>query len=473
MRYKMALAGALLATSLFAHATPVIKGNTMIQSAILDRHIANARSGSYEEVARLIVSVYEQFGYVGVKAIVQDNVITIVEPGSSVEGDYDDRWLSKEEGQVLDVETINDSMAMADVNNRFGVLDVAVGDLRQDGSVGVSMKREQSSKPYAASVSYSSHGQDASARDLVTVSGGTHVGGGVRVDGAYTHGASSLRDESKGGEYRSVYVNAKKATPYGEFNASVSDSHNKVGGKDATRYDYELAGDTRRYSAGHRYVVKGVGTLSNSLNWVKRDQDFGLFGLSESQDYKSWNSRYYGKFGAHQFNASFTQGLGGRRDFNMIPLMGEFNPNFHAIQLGYATSGVFANQALGYGVSGSIFNGSKDMPSSERMSLGGPGRGSSHNNGVVSGYKGYFAEARLYGMNNLSPVHDLSLKPYLSLNGGQTTDAIGTDIEIYAVEGGILAKWNQLSGGVSYSDSIKTKNVEADARTNLMINYDF
>lgn len=472
MRMKLALAGALLSVCMAVQATPVIKGNTIIDSRILDRHIAYAKPKSYDEVARLIVNVYEQFGYVGVKAIVEDNVITIVEPGSTIAGDYDSEWVQSE-GGVLDVQTINNSMAMADITNRFEVMDVAVGDIREDGSVNVNINRAKSAKPYAASVSYSTLGQDASARDLVSASGGMHVGGGVRVDGAITKGISSLRKESRGGNYHSAFVNAKKATPYGEFNASVSDSHNEIGGKDATRYDYELAGDTRRYSVGHRYVVHGKGTLVNSLNWVKRDQNFGLFNLSEEQDYKSWNGRYYGSFGGHQFNASLTQGLGGKRELNQIPLMGEFNPNFHAVQLGYATSGIFPVKSLGYGISASVFSGSKDMPSSERMSLGGPGRGSSQNNGVVSGHKGYFGEARLYGMNNISPISDMSLRPYLSINGGMTTDVLGNDLELYSAETGLLAKSGNVSGSVSYADTLYSKDIDKDRRLNMSVNYEF
>jgi hemolysin activation/secretion protein len=472
MRMKLALAGALLSVCMAVQATPVIKGNTIIDSRILDRHLAMAKPKSYDEVARLIVDVYEQFGYVGVKAIVDGNVITIVEPGSTIAGDYDSQWVQGE-GGVLDVQTINNSMAMADITNRFEVMDVAVGDIREDGSVNVNINRAKSAKPYAAAVSYSTLGQDASARDLVSASGGMHVGGGVRVDGAITKGLSSLRKESKGGNYHSAFVNAKKATPYGEFNASVSDSHNEIGGKDATRYDYELAGDTRRYSVGHRYVVQGKGTLVNSLNWVKREQNFGLFNLTEEQDYKSWNSRYYGSFGGHQFNASLTQGLGGKRDFNLIPLMGEFNPNFHTVQLGYATSGIFPVKSLGYGVSASVFSGSKDLPSSERMSLGGPGRGSSHNNGAVSGHKGYFGEARLYGMNNISPITDLSLRPYLSINGGMTTDVLGNDLELYSAETGLLAKSGNVTGSVSYADTLYSKDIDKDRRLNMNVNYDF
>lgn len=113
------------------------------------------------------------------------------------------------------------------------------------------------------------------------------------------------------------------------------------------------------------------------------------------------------------------------------------------------------------------------MPSSERMSLGGPGRGSSHNNGVVSGYKGQFGEARLYGMRNLSPIADMSLRPYLSVNGGATTNASGESLGVYSAEAGLLGKWDSVTGSLSYADTISTKNIDKDRRMNMNLNYEF
>lgn len=471
MKIKALAASIVLAYSAFGHAAPLINGNKLIDNNVIDRNLGYAKPKSIEEAARIIVGVYEQYGYLGVKASVTGNTITIIEPGAEVSGDYDKGWLPESDGVVL-IGDIENSMAMADVNNRFETMDVVVGDLREGGKVDMNLQRSKSQKPYEASVSLSTKGQDTTARDLVTVQGATHVGGGVRVDAAYTQGLDSLRDESEGGEYKAARVSARKATQYGEFTLSGDISDNKVGGKEATRFDYEMAGETRRLSVGHRYSVQKVGTLTNALTWTKRSQDFGLFDATEEQDYKTWNVGYYGKFGAHQVNAMITKGLAGDRKYNLVPLMGSFNKNFYSAQLGYGTSGLISGTKLGYGLSGSYFSGSKDMPSAERMSVGGAGRGSSHVNGVVSGYKGYFGEARLYGMK--APVlSDYSLKPYVSINGGHTTDALGIDYEVIAAEVGLIGIWEEISSTVSYSSSLKEENVEKDSRLNLDLKYQF
>ncbi|MBI6882497.1 hemolysin activation/secretion-like protein [Pseudomonas putida] len=471
MKLKLIASSILLAYSVCSHAAPMIEGNTLIANDIIDRQIGYAKPGSAEEAARVVVGLYEQYGYLGVKANVEGNTIRIIEPNAEISGDYDQAWLPSNNGVVI-IGDIQNSMAMADVKNRFQTMDVIVGDLKGDGKVDMSINRGKATKPYEASVSYSSRGQDATARDLVTIMGAAHVGGGVRVDASVTHGLSDLRSESKGGRMDAGRLSARKATQVGEFSIAGDISGTDIGGKEATQSEYELAGKTRRITLGHRYAFPSVGTVTNNLTWIRRDLSFGLFDVNEKQDYKTWNTSYYGQFGAHQLNASVTKGLTGERSYNKVPIMGTFNPNFYSAQLGYGFQGLAFEKELGYGLSASYFTGSKDMPSAERLSIGGSGRGSSHQNGVVSGYKGYFGEARLYAMK--APyLSDLGIKPYVSINGAATTDAIGDEHQIVATEFGLLGKWRDFSGSVSYANSIKEKNVDHDSRLNMDVSYSF
>lgn len=472
MKLKLLVSSMLLAYSVMGNAAPMIQGNTLISNDVIDRNLSYGKPESVEEAARIVVGLYEQYGYLGVKASVDGNVIHIIEPNAEVSGDYDKDWLPPKKDGVVIIGDIQNSMAMADVTNRFQAMDVVVGDLKGDGTVDMTLKRAKSAKPYEASINYSSRGQDATSRDLVTIMGAAHVGGGVRVDGSLTHGLSEVREDSKGGRMDAGRLSARKATQYGEISVAGDISGNEVGGKDATRSEYELSGKTTRASIGHRYAFPQVGTVTNNLNWIKREQDFGLFDLNTRQDYKTWTTGYYGQFGAHQVNASITKGLTGKQDFNVIPLMGTFNPHFYSTQLGYGYQGLAFSNQVGYGLSGSYFTGSKDMPSAERLSIGGAGRGSSHNNGVVTGYKGYFGEARLYGMR--TPVlSDYGLKPYVSLNGASTTDTVGLEHQVIATEVGLLGKWKDVSSTLSYANSVKEKNVDHDSRVNMDVNYAF
>src|SRR5690606_13068104 len=125
------------------------------------------------------------------------------------------------------------------------------------------------------------------ARDLVSFRGATHIASGVRGDISITKGLSSLREDSKGGEYGSVYGSLRKATRYGEFTLAAMGSRNTIGGEDATAFDYQLGGDTARQSLSHRYHFQGIGTLTNTVTRTTRSQEFGLFGLTDEQRYNT------------------------------------------------------------------------------------------------------------------------------------------------------------------------------------------
>lgn len=469
MRLQALVAGAALTFAIAAQAAPLIEGNTLVSNEIISRHLGYAKPKNADEAARIIVGIYDQYGYVGAKASVDGNQIRIIEPGADVKGDYDNAWLNQQ-GGVIEVGNIQNSMMMADVANRFEVLDVTVGNLQPDGTVALDVKRTSSGKPYEASINYNTYGQETSGRDLVTLAGATHVGGGVRVDASITQSAADARRESKGGEYRSATVSARKATPYGEVYTSYSNTHSEMGGKDASYYDYLLAGDTQRATLGHRVIVGGNTTLQNSMVWTKRDLDFGLFDLQETQEYLTWNGRLLYTLGNHRFTAGVNQGLGGSNDYNLIPLLGSFNAHFTSGQLGYGYSSVLPGGFAATSISANVFAGSKDMPSAERMSVGGPGRGSSHENGVVSGVRGYYGEARLYGK---TPLADYGLKPYLSINGASATSTLGDDISVYSAEAGLIGKWDGLSGTVNYARSLKVQNLDRDERLNMSLGYEF
>lgn len=471
MKLKILVSSMLLAYAACGQAAPMVEGNTLITSDVIDRGLNAGQPESIEEAARIIVGLYEQHGYLGVKASIDGNVIHIIESKAAVSGDYDNSWINSKDGVVL-IGDIQNSMALADATNRFQTVDVVVGDLKGDGSVDMNLKRGKAAKPYEASVNYTTRGQDATARDLVTIIGAAHVGGGVRVDVSLTHGLSDIRPESKNGRMDAGRLTARKATQVGEFSIAGEISGTDIGGGEATRSQYEMSGKTRRFAAGHRYAFPEVGTISNTLTWTRRELNFGLFDVNEQQDYKTWNTSYSKQFGQHQINASVTKGLTGERSFNKVPLMGTFNPHFYSAQVGYGFQGLAFENQLGYGLSGSYFTGSKDMPSAERLSIGGSGRGSSHQNGVESGYKGYFGEVRLYGMN-VPYLADFGIKPYVSLNGADTTDALGDSHRIVATEFGVIGKWNNLSSTISYANSIQEKNVDHDSRLNVDVNYAF
>jgi hypothetical protein len=466
LKLHLLFAGVALAYSVNTLAAPIIEGNTSISNHVIDRHLGYGKPQSIEDAARIVAGVYAQYGLPDAKITVQDNTIVIDEYAGARGG----AWFPKDDGFAV-VEDIQSSMRMADVTPRFQVIDNLLGNLQGTSQSG----RGLSSKKDIANlgISYSSQGQDANGRDVVGINGSIHASNGFSAEGQYLHGLEGLRTLSKEGRYDAGRVRLAQNTQYGEFSLAGEMSGADVGrSKKVSRYQEELSGETHRAAIGHRYSFEGIGTLANTFGWTHREQTYDKYGISENQDYQTWNTTYKGQFGASQISASVTKGLSGSRSFDYVPLMGSFNPHFYAAQLGYGIQGLALGDQLGYGVSGSYFRGSDDMPSAERMTIGGSGRGSSHEPGVVSGYKGGFAEARLYGMK-VPGLSDFSLKPYVSVNGSRTTHPTGGEYEVVSSEVGIIGRWSDVSSTISYAKSVKDVNLDHDSRLNVDVNYTF
>jgi hypothetical protein len=374
--------------------------------------------------------------------------------------------------QFEGTQDIQSSMRMADVTPRFHVIDNLIGSLQGEYPSGLLPSEKDLLN---LGVTYSSQGQDATGRDVVGINAELNTDSGFSAEGHYLHGLEGLRTLSKEGRYDAGRLRLAQDTRYGKFFIGGDISGADVGvSKKVSRFQEELAGETHRAVVGHRYSYDGISSVQNSFGWTRREQTYDTrkYHLVETQEYQTWNTTYNGQFGYNQFNVSVTKGLSGERSFNYVPLMGEFNPNFYAVQLGYGLQGLALYDQLGYGVSGSYFKGSEDMPSAERMTLGGSGRGSSHEAGVVSGYKGWFAEARLYGMN-VPGLSCFSLKPYLSVNGAETSHPTGGEYGLVAAEFGVIGRWSDVSSTLSYAKSVKDENLDHDSRLNLDLSYTY
>jgi hypothetical protein len=373
--------------------------------------------------------------------------------------------------QFEGTQDIQSSMRMADVTPRFQTIDNLLGSLQGDTQSDLHFSNKND--PLSLGVTYSTQGQDATGRDVVGINGAVNTDSGFSAEGHYLHGLEGLRTLSKEGRYDAGRLRLAQDTHYGEFFIGGDITGSDVGAsKKVSRYQEELAGETHRAVVGNRYSYDGISSVQNSFGWTRREQTYDTrkYHLVETQEYQTWNTTYNGQFGYSQVNASITKGLSGERSFNYVPLMGEFNPNFYALQLGYGLQGLALYDQLGYGLSGSYFKGSEDMPSAERMTIGGSGRGSSHEAGVVSGYKGEFAEARLYGMR-VPGLSCLAMKPYLSVNGAKTSHPTGGEYSLVSAEFGVFGRWQDVSTTLSYAKSVKDENLDHDSRLNLDLSY--
>ncbi|MBD8615088.1 hypothetical protein IFT69_15415 [Pseudomonas putida] len=316
-------------------------------------------------------------------------------------------------------------------------------------------------KPYRGAVMLSNSGPDISGRDILSWYHRQLLGQGYVLTTSLTHGFADLRPESKGGKYESAFFSLEKATQYGVFDAQYLYSENTSGG---TARLYDLGGTTNRFSLGFTQYLLPSLTLRHQLSYTDRKQDFGAYGIDEKQQFMTYSGKVGYTFAGVDTYLKLTKGLDGKRDYDLIPLMGTFNPYFWSGEADARTS-IILPQGLVLNLHATGFKGSKDMPSSERFGLGGAGRGSSHESGLYSGYEGFSYEAQV--SRSLANLNGVVISASAGLNGSDITTAIDQDISVMSARVGVDVGYHDWSIQTSYNKSVMSRNLEDDQRLSV------
>jgi hemolysin activation/secretion protein len=313
-------------------------------------------------------------------------------------------------------------------------------------------------KPYQGAVLVSNLGPDFSGREIASWYNRERLGNGFVLTSSLTKGFANIRSESSGGKYESAYFGLERATVYGLLEAQYLHSENETGGISKI---YDLGGTTNRYSVAFTHWLSNDFSLRHQLSYTDRDQDFGAYGISETQHYTTYRPTLSYQHGNFNSSLILTKGLGGERDYDLIPLMGTFNPYFWSSQLdGSYRTDIGAGLVLN--TRGSLFKGSQDMPSSERFGLGGRGAGSSHESGLFAGYKGYSYEFELNRV--LANLNGLVIAGETGLNGSGVTSSTGEDLAVDAFKAGLNFGYQTVSLETFWSKSLATRNLDDDSR---------
>lgn len=192
----------------------------------------------------------------------------------------------------------------------------------------------------------------------------------------------------------------------------------------------------------------------------------GVFDLYTEQQYSSgiFDLGYDGKGIGFQVRAK--KGVSGDQDMNLLPLLGAFNPHYWSLDIN-ASGQVMITEGTLLKARLEGFKGSIDMPSSERIGLGGVGAGSSHESGLYSGYKG--SQHELMIQRSLYRDGAMSIAARAGINGAEITTALDQSIRLQSAEIGLEAGFGTWSINGSYSKSIMTHGLDADQRVNAQI----
>lgn len=293
----------------------------------------------------------------------------------------------------------------------------------------------------------------------------SRMGNGYVLVSSLNYGFADFHKKSRDGKYEAAYLSLERANHFGLFEAQYLYSVNEPGGESRI---YDLEGKTNRYTLAMTNWLTHDITLKNQISHTRRTQDFGVFGIDEKQEF--WSYKPSLTYSGHPFSTSLTlnKGLGGKRDYDLIPLMGAYDPNFFSVQLD-ASHRASLPHNIKINTKVSLFDGSKDMPSSERFRLGGDGAGSSHENGIYTGYKGFNYD--ITGTRYLGNYKGIHFMSELGANGARITTATDHKLAIDAIEGGFSAHYKNYSLSVMGSKSVSTVGIDSDSRINAELSW--
>lgn len=313
-------------------------------------------------------------------------------------------------------------------------------------------------KHYQGAVLASNQGLEITGRDIISWYNRARLGEGYVLISSLTHGISDFHAVSKGGKYEAAFLGLEKAQKFGLLEVQYLYALNEPGGESRL---YDLGGETNRLSLSLTNWMDPSLSLKNQISYTHREQDFGAFSLTETQKFWMYRPVITYSNGVSSVSLSLSKGLGGTQDYNLIPLMGTFNPHFWSGQIDGSTHiSLPENVMLNARISG--FTGSEDMPSSERFRLGGSGAGSSHENGIYSGYEGFSYE--IDASKYLGQYRGISFLTKLGLNGANVVTATDNKLGVNAGQIGLSARYQNFTVDTSWSRSLSTKGLEADSR---------
>ncbi|MWV14208.1 hypothetical protein F3I62_19070 [Pseudomonas sp. R-28-1W-6] len=318
-------------------------------------------------------------------------------------------------------------------------------------------------KSWRGAVMASNQGPDVSGRDILTWYHKQRLGEGYVATVSATHGFSDLRPESKGGSYESLFLDLEKAYAFGLVNLSYSYTDNEAGGDSLI---YVLGGETQRFSASLSNWYDKTWRFTQKLEHTTREQEMGVFDLYTRQRYTSGilEGAYEGSAGSIQVKAK--KGVDGNQEMNLLPLLGTFNPYYWSLDLNATGSFRLTEKTL-LKTRLEGFKGSMDMPSSERIGLGGTSAGSSHESGLYSGYKGFQNDISI--SRQLFTGNGYSVVGHVGTNGADIKTALDQSIRLQSAEIGVDVAFGSWGINTTYAKSVSTKGLDADQRVNAQI----
>lgn len=241
-----------------------------------------------------------------------------------------------------------------------------------------------------ASVGVNNFGSRYAGSDMGTAYGRVSLNHGNEAYASLAHGFSNSNPDSYGGSYEGASVGFAHHGPKGTTRVEVSNAIYTAGGQVRI---FDLGGRVTTLSVGHWVPLSQSLTAFGQVLFVQNRQSIGAVDWRDKQQYGIAKIGIEKRTANTSTTVTVEKGLGGEREFNAVPLLGKFDPNFTAV-----TIDVSGKKALGD--DGWVLKGragariaSSDTPSNEQFVAGGPARGRAWLTGTAAAQRGAYAEA--------------------------------------------------------------------------------
>jgi hemolysin activation/secretion protein len=391
-----------------------------------------SKKDSHKEITDYIYKTYQEAGFpvVNITVDVASKTIKIEEPAVDVSGKYSKYFKNGVALNKTDLEL--SILRMKTESNMNGdKVTVDIGAVKEGKiPVVVSETPMPEYKKYDGLMVFNTLGQRYSGPDVLTAYGFYNLGDGQQIEGSLSHGFQ-WRDEAKGGRFENLGAGYKKAHEYGLTSLNYSYTNYKVGGEYA---DLDLNGEINALTLKNEYLFNKNFVGSLAITHKTNKQELGIIDIWEKQNYTylTVGGMFVNQVGnlSYSVNGELEKGLGGSTNYNAVPIMGVFDPEFSSVKANLDLSYKFEND-MSLQTKIGFQKSSDETPSANSFFLGGPDRGRAYTTGFASMPEGMYFSNQL----NFKDVkfEKFAVAPYIGYEYAQGKQSTGEVIKAESV----------------------------------------
>lgn len=353
------------------------------------RSISQDGSSDGEELSREIQAALREAGLisVSVRAYQAEKEIEVAHLPVSIDGEERyAKFFRGLDGKTLDADGLEAKARLAKTAARHNGESI---DIRIGAEEGGAMPMDIHGKPagglgWDGTAVFSTFGQRYSGRDVITLTGARGIGHDTQISLAYTEGLSDLREDSRGGFYRSAMAGADTVLESGILSARASMTRYKPGGD---MLPFDIRGAIDRVDLELDRPVSAASSITVGGGYVQSKTNVRAVGMEGDQRFAYGSAGARWSKGDYSASVKAVQGLGGSESYNIAPLGGEFDPTFSAIQA-EGRAGFPLSEKLRLDISAAAQAGSEGTPGPMQFYGGGPDRGRAYSTGNIAGPSG-------------------------------------------------------------------------------------